>query len=76
MDEQLLQRTQILQSLNSIYSLLIQGSQTETSVAGLIFIANDILRHDWLNIPIPPPARTVLNIDKIERFLEGCADLD
>ena len=36
---------QILQSLDSIYSLLVKGTQIETSVAGLIFIAYNTLKH-------------------------------
>jgi hypothetical protein len=76
MDEQL-QKVQIIQSLSSIHSLLIQGSQIETSVAGLIFIAYDTLRHYWLGVPTAAPSKKTLDaIDKIEDFLEGCADLD
>lgn len=45
MDEQQVQKMQILQSLSSIYSTLIHGSQTETSAARLLFIAYDILKH-------------------------------
>lgn len=73
MDEKL----QILQSLNSIYSLLVQGTQIETSVAGLIFIAHNTLKHYWFNIPDPTPARKVLDrVDEIEEFLKRCAELD
>lgn len=45
MDEQQVQKMQILQSLSSIYSTLAYGSQTEASAAGLLFIAYDILKH-------------------------------
>lgn len=68
---------QILQSLDSIYSLLVKGTQIETSVAGLIFIAHNTLKHYWLNIPNPTPAKRVLNrVDEIEEFLKKCAELD
>jgi len=79
MDEQQLQmqRTQIIQSMDSIYSLLIQGSQIEEKAAGLIFIAYKLLKHYWLDIPTPPPAKKVLDLaDEIDEFLKGCADLD
>lgn len=68
---------QILQSLDSIYSLLVKGTQIETSVAGLIFIAHNTLKHYWFNIPDPTPAKRVLNrVDEIEEFLKKCAELD
>ena len=68
---------QILQSLDSIYSLLVKGTQIETSVAGLIFIAHNTLKHYWLNIPNPVPTKRVLNkVDEIEEFLKRCAELD
>lgn len=79
MDEQQLQmqRAQIIQSMDSIYSLLIQGSQIEEKAAGLIFIAYKLLKHYWLDIPTPPPAKKVLDLaDEIDEFLKGCADLD
>jgi len=79
MDEQQLQmqRAQIVQSMDSIYSLLIQGSQIEEKAAGLIFIAYKLLKHYWLDIPTPPPAKKVLDLaDEIDEFLKGCADLD
>lgn len=79
MDEQQLQmqRAQIIQSMDSIYSLLIQGSQIEEKAAGLIFIAYKLLKHYWLDIPTPPPAKKVLDlVDEIDEFLKGCADLD
>ena len=77
MDEQQVQKMQILQSLSSIYSTLAYGSQTEASAAGLLFIAYDILKHYWLNISTPSSKKQVSNtIDKIEEFLKGCADLD
>lgn len=79
MDEQQLQmqRTQIIQSMDSIYSLLIQGSQIEEKAASLIFIAYKLLKHYWLDIPTPPPAKKVLDLaDEIDEFLKGCADLD
>lgn len=40
-----LQRMQIMQSINSIYSYLIRGSQIEEKVGGLLFIAYDTLKH-------------------------------
>ena len=68
---------QILQSLDSIYSLLVKGTQIETSVAGLIFIAHNTLKHYWFNISDPTPAKRVLNrVDEIEEFLKKCAELD
>jgi hypothetical protein len=79
MDEQQLQmqHAQIIQSMDSIYSLLIQGSQIEEKAAGLIFIAYKLLKHYWLDIPTPPPAKKVLDLaDEIDEFLKGCADLD
>lgn len=79
MDEQQLQmqRMQIIQSMDSIYSLLIQGSQIEEKAAGLIFIAYKLLKHYWLDIPTPLPAKKVLDLaDEIDEFLKGCADLD
>lgn len=79
MDEQQLQmqRMQIIQSMDSIYGLLIQGSQIEEKAAGLIFIAYKLLKHYWLNIPTPSPAKKVLDlVDEIDEFLKGCADLD
>jgi hypothetical protein len=79
MDEQQLQmqRAQIIQSMDSIYNLLIQGSQIEEKAAGLIFIAYKLLKHYWLDIPTPPPAKKVLDlVDEIDEFLKGCADLD
>ena len=70
------EHTQILQSLNSIYSLLVRGTQIETSVAGLIFIAYNTLKHYWLNIPNPKPAKRVIDtVDEIEEFLKKCAEL-
>lgn len=72
-----LQRMQIMQSINSIYSYLIRGSQIEEKVGGLLFIAYDTLKHYWLDIPTPPPAKKVLNlVDEIDEFLKGCAELD
>ena len=79
MDEQQIQiqHMQILQSINSIYSLLVQGSQIEEKVAGLLFVAYDMLKHYWLDIPIPPPTKKVLDLaDEIDLFLKGCAELD
>lgn len=79
MDEQQLQaqRMQIIQSMDSIYGLLIRGSQIEEKAAGLIFIAYKLLKHYWLDIPTPPPAKRVLDlVDEIDEFLKGCADLD
>ena len=77
MDAQQVEKMQILQSLSSIYSTLIHGSQTETSAARLLFIAYDILKHYWLNIPTPSSKKQVSNtVDKIEEFFKGCADLD
>lgn len=45
MDEQQIQHIQILQSINSICSLLMRGTQIEEKVAGLLFIAHDMLKH-------------------------------
>jgi hypothetical protein len=76
MDEQL-QKTQILQSLNSIYSWLIQGVQIEISMAGLIFIAYNTLKHYWLGISNPSFIKKALDeVDEIEEFLKRCAELD
>jgi hypothetical protein len=56
---------------------LVRGTQTETSVAGLIFIAYNTLKHYWLNIPDPKPAKRVMDtVDEIEEFLKKCAELD
>lgn len=77
MDEQQIQHIQILQSINSICSLLVRGTQIEEKVAGLLFIAHDMLKHYWLDIPIPSPTKKVLDLtDEIDLFLKGCAELD
>ena len=77
MDEQQIQHMQILQSIDSIYSLLVRGTQIEEKVAGLLFIAYDMLKHYWLDIPIPSSTKKVLDLaDEIDLFLKGCAELD
>ena len=78
MDEQTqMQRIQAMQWLDSIYKLLMQGSQVEEKIASLLFIAYDDLKHYWLNIPIPSTSERVEDpIDEIELFLNNCADLD
>lgn len=40
-----IQHMQILQSIDSIYNLLVRGSQIEEKVAGLLFVAYDMLKH-------------------------------
>ena len=79
MDEQQIQiqHAHIMQSLNSIYASLVRGSQIEERAAGLIFIAFKLLKHYWLDIPIPPPTKEVIKLsDEIDEFLKGCANLD
>lgn len=76
MDEIEIQRQQIMQSLNTIYSILVQGSQTETTIAGLLFIAYDNLKHYWYDLPQPKQTKQKDDIDKIEWFLHNIADLD
>ena len=75
MDEQT--QMQAIQWLDSIYKLLMQGSQIEKKTANLLFIAYDTLKHYWLDIPIPTVSELTEDpIDEIELFLSMCADLD
>ena len=79
MDEQLqIQRIQIIQSLESIYALLIKGAQIEKNAASLIFIAFRMLKRYWLNLSASQSVQknNIKLTDDIDEFLKGCADLD